>query len=106
VNNIVSNYNEKIGRINKREVRSWDNSMQYMYRVLSDREIPEDAGVAIEFKIPRTSKRVDFLISGSDQDDRQSIVIVEKIEGKEAIVKTLTSIFFYNFPRLMIVYLI
>lgn len=96
VNNIVSNYNSKIGRINEREVRSWDNSMQYMYRVLSDNEIPNDAGVAIEFKIPHTSKRVDFLISGSDQDARQSIVIVElkqwetveKIEGKEAIVKT------------------
>jgi uncharacterized protein len=97
VNNIVNNYNSKIGRINEREVRSWDNSMQYMYRVLSDSEIPNDAGVAIEFKIPHTSKRVDFLISGSDQDARQSIVIVElkqwetveKIEGKEAIVKTL-----------------
>ena len=70
--------------------------MQYMYRVLSDSEIPKDAGVAIEFKIPHTSKRVDFLISGSDQDAKQSIVIVElkqwetveKIEGKEAIVKT------------------
>ena len=97
VNNIVSNYNSKIGRINEREVRSWDNSMQYMYRVLSDSEIPKDAGVAIEFKIPHTSKRVDFLISGSDQDAKQSIVIVElkqwetveKIVGKEAIVKTL-----------------
>ncbi|MCM3124428.1 MULTISPECIES: DUF2075 domain-containing protein [unclassified Mesobacillus] len=96
VNNIVSNYNSKIGRINEREVRTWDNSMQYMYRVLSDSEIPKDAGVAIEFKIPHTSKRVDFLISGSDQDAKQSIVIVElkqwetveKIEGKEAIVKT------------------
>lgn len=96
VNNIVSNYNAKIGRINEREVRSWHNSMQYMHRVLSDSEIPLDAGVAIEFKIPHTSKRVDFLISGSDQDARQSIVIVElkqwetveKIEGKEAIVKT------------------
>jgi uncharacterized protein len=96
VNNIVSNYNSKIGRINEREVRSWDNSMQYLYRVLSDSEIPKDAGVAIEFKIPHTSKRVDFLISGSDQDAKQSIVIVElkqwetveKIEGKEAIVKT------------------
>lgn len=96
VNNICNNYNEKIGRINEREVRSWDNSMQYMYRVLSDRDIPNDAGVAIEFKIPHTSKRVDFLISGSDQDSRQSVVIVElkqwekveKIEGKEAIVKT------------------
>ncbi|ADU29402.1 DUF2075 domain-containing protein [Evansella cellulosilytica] len=96
VNNICSNFEQKVGRINKAEVRSWDNSMQYMYRVLSDREIPDNAGVAIEFRIPHTSKRVDFLITGSDQESRQSIVVVElkqwekveKIAGKEAIVKT------------------
>lgn len=95
VNNIVRNYNSKIGRINEREVRAWDNSMQYMYRVLSDHEIPKDAGVAIEFKIPYTSKRVDFLISGK-RGEQNSVVIVELkqwksvevIRGKEAIVKT------------------
>lgn len=95
VNNISRNYNSKIGRINEREVRAWDNSMQYMYRVLSDQEIPKDAGVAIEFKIPYTSKRVDFLISGK-RGKQNSIVIVELkqwesvevIRGKEAIVKT------------------
>lgn len=95
VNNITRNYNVKVGRINKSEVRAWDNSMQYMYRVLSDQEIPENAGVAIEFKIPYTSKRVDLLISGKD-GDRDSIVIVElkqweaveAIPGKQAIVKT------------------
>ncbi|RCW63387.1 hypothetical protein DFR57_11854 [Saliterribacillus persicus] len=64
VNNITKNYNSKIGKINEREVRAWDNSMQYMFRVLSDHEIPDNAGIAIEFKIPHTSRRVDFLISG------------------------------------------
>lgn len=95
VNNITRNYNAKIGRINEREVRAWDNSMQYMYRVLSDNGIPKDAGVAIEFKIPYTSKRVDFLISGK-RGEQNSVVIVELkqwkevevIRGKEAIVKT------------------
>ncbi|AWC27752.1 DNA/RNA helicase domain-containing protein [Bacillus cytotoxicus] len=94
--NICSNYNEKIGKINEREVRAWDNSMQYMYRVLNDQEIPDNAGVAIEFKIPHTSKRVDFLITGTDNNTNPSVVIVElkqwgsveKIEDKEAIVKT------------------
>lgn len=97
VNNICNNYTSKIGKINKREVRAWDNSMQYMYRVLSDNEIPDNAGIAIEFKVPHTSKRVDFLITGLEEDQSQSVVIVElkqwekveKIEGKEAIVKTL-----------------
>lgn len=95
IDNIVNNYAEKVGRINKSELRSWDNSMKYMHLVLLDKEIPDDAGVAIEFKIPYTSKRVDFLISGSN-DTNESIVIVElkqwqdieKVDGKEAIVKT------------------
>ena len=50
VTNICSNYTSKVGKINEAEVRSWDNSMQYMYRVLMDDEIPDNAGVAIELK--------------------------------------------------------
>jgi len=96
VQNICNNFEAKIGRVNEKEIRAWDNSMQYMYRVLSDGEIPSNAGVAIEFKIPYTSKRVDFLISGTDQSNNNSVIIVElkqwdqveKVEGKEAIVKT------------------
>jgi uncharacterized protein len=96
LHNICNNFKAKIGRVNEKEIRAWNNSMQYMYRVLSDCEIPSDAGVAIEFKIPHTSKRVDFLISGMDHNHNNSVVIVElkqwdkveKVEGKEAIVKT------------------
>ncbi|MFD1449539.1 DNA/RNA helicase domain-containing protein [Oceanobacillus sojae] len=94
-NNIINNFQEKIGSVNKSEVRSWDNSMQYMYRVLGDNDIPKDAGVAIEYRIPYSSKRVDFLITGK-KDNKESVVIVElkqwdkveKVVGKEAIVKT------------------
>lgn len=94
--NIINNFYKKIGRVNEREVRSWDNSMQYMYRVLMDLEIPNDSGVAIEFRIPYSSKRVDFLITGKNDDATESVVVVElkqwdkveKVEGKEAIVKT------------------
>jgi hypothetical protein len=58
---------EKLGRHTvANEFRSWDNSMQYMYKVMNDPEIPLDAGVAIEFNIPQTAKRVDFMISGYD----------------------------------------
>jgi hypothetical protein len=95
VNNICRNYNTKTGRNNEREVRAWDKSMQYMYRVLSYNEIPIDAGIAIEFKIPYTTKRVDFLISGKKHGKNYIVVVelkqwksVEVIRGKEAIVKT------------------
>ncbi|MGM9961205.1 MAG: DNA/RNA helicase domain-containing protein [Allobaculum sp.] len=78
------------------EIRSWQNSLLYMYRVLNDNEIPDDAGIAIEYNIPLTSKRVDFMISGMDEEDHQNIVIVElkqwekleAIEGDGNIVRT------------------
>ena len=33
------------------EYRSWENSMQHMYKVLNDPEIPDDSGIAIEYNI-------------------------------------------------------
>ena len=45
----------------KSEIESWKNSMQYMNNVLVSASIPDDAGVAIEYKIPLTSKRVGVL---------------------------------------------
>src|SRR5690625_7155476 len=75
-NNIIENFHTKIGKVNESEVRSWDTSMQYMYRALMDEPIPNDSGVAIEFNIPYSSKRVDFIITRMD-NERESVVIVE-----------------------------
>ena len=30
----------------KNEFRAWENSMEYMYKVLNDQDIPSDAGIA------------------------------------------------------------
>lgn len=59
------------------ERRSWDQSLQYMKNVLEVETIPGDAGIAIEYRIPQTSKRVDMIISGLDQQHREACVIVE-----------------------------
>lgn len=80
------------------EFRAWENSLEYMYKVLSDEEIPQDAGVAIEYNIPQTSKRVDFLISGYDCHRQGNVVIIElkqwdrleAVNGKDALVRTYT----------------
>ncbi len=40
--------------------------MQYMNNVLADGNIPDDAGVAVEYKGPLTSRRVDFILTGTD----------------------------------------
>ncbi len=80
------------------EFRSWENSLNEMYIVLSDPSIPADAGIAIEYNIPQTSKRIDFLISGYDKEDDDNVVIVELkqwdkielVESKDALVSTYT----------------
>jgi hypothetical protein len=52
----------------KSEIDSWKNSMLYMKNALDHAEIPDDAGVAIEYKIPLTSMRVDFILTGTDNE--------------------------------------
>ena len=80
------------------EFRSWVNSLKQMYMILNDREIPDDSGVAIEYNLPNTAKRVDFLISGYGEDSKANVVIVElkqweslkKVEGLDGLVETFT----------------
>ncbi len=91
-------YHKMNKRTAKNEFRSWENSLEYMYKVLNDQEIPIDAGIAIEYNIPQTSKRVDFLISGYDKNEQSNIVIIELkqwdtiniVEGRDALVETYT----------------
>lgn len=66
------------------EVTSWRNSMQYMSNALNDPDIPDDAGVAIEYRIPQTAKRIDFILSGQDGEGRRNAVIVELKQWSEA----------------------
>ena len=77
------------------ELASWKNSLRHMDTVLEDTGIPNDAGVAIEFNIPQTGKRVDFIVTGTRGDGQRTAVIVElkqwqKAEAttKDAIVST------------------
>lgn len=80
------------------EFRSWVNSLEYMYKVLNDDDIPRDCGIAIEYNLPNTAKRVDFLISGYDDQLVANVVIIElkqwerlrKIDGLDGIVETYT----------------
>lgn len=80
------------------ELNSWRNSLKEMYITLNDSEIPANAGVAIEYNIPQTSKRIDFLISGYGTSGRGNVIIVElkqwekltAIAGQDAIVETYT----------------
>lgn len=74
---IRNKYIEKIKRKpSTPEFNSWKNSMQYMRGVLSDNEIPDNTGIAIEYNIPPTGCRIDFMMSGYKKNE-SNVVIVE-----------------------------
>lgn len=96
---IEKNILSKMGRhTGKAEFSSWNHSMLYMHMILSAKEIPDNAGIAIEYNIPQTSKRVDFIISGYDSEEKPNAVIVElkqweelsAVDGTDALVTTFT----------------
>ncbi len=95
-NIILETYKGVTGRsTGQSEVMSWTNSLQYMDRVLTDSSIPADAGVAIEYHIPQSSKRVDFIITGRDSQDQDTAILIElkqwtkaELTDKDAVVVT------------------
>lgn len=65
-------------KIGKSEVLSWKNSLPYMDRTIRGiNEIPDDAGISIEYHIPNSAKRVDFLITGLNDEKKDSAIIIE-----------------------------
>ena len=82
-------------RVAANEQRSFRESLGCMARVLADDAIPADAGIAIEYHIPQSAKRLDMLVAGHAADGTKSAVIVElkqwervQITPKDAIVAT------------------
>lgn len=60
-----------------REFAAWQNSMQFMRNIVDDSDMDDDIQIAIEYNIPQTSKRVDFIIIGANDKGKDNIVIVE-----------------------------
>lgn len=91
-------YSKMHRRSAQSEFRSWENSLEYMYKVLNDKAIPDNSGIAIEYNIPQTSKRVDFIISGYGEKKDPNVVIIELkqwdevnvVDGQDALVETYT----------------
>ena len=75
---ILTQFMARTGRMVARsEVRSWKESLVAIARVVNDDSIPDDCGVAVEYGIPQTSNRIDFMLSGADADHVEQLLIVE-----------------------------
>ena len=97
ITKIELEYRSKIKNyIDSGEERSWINSAQNdMSVVLQDNEIPNNCGIAIEYKIPYTSNRIDFIITGRDSKENDVGIVIElkqwshvKSTGIDGVVET------------------
>lgn len=59
------------------EINSWINSLNYVKNLLETDSIANDCYVAIEYKIPFSAKRIDFIICGKDTNNKNNIIIIE-----------------------------
>lgn len=78
------------------EFNSWKNSMQYMRGVLSDGDIPNNAGIAIEYNIPPTGCRIDFMMSGYNKNKSNVVIVELKQWDKATEVKDMNGIYKVN----------
>ncbi|MFN7161110.1 MAG: DUF2075 domain-containing protein [Candidatus Gracilibacteria bacterium] len=68
----------KLGhRVNQSQKRAFINSLPAMERVLRRAAVPSDCGILIEYIIPLTSNRIDFVIAGEDSMGKKNVVIIE-----------------------------
>jgi hypothetical protein len=58
------------------EVRSWQNSLRAMAGILQYGDLL-DHGVMLEYQLPLTSRRLDFMVTGKGQANADNAVIVE-----------------------------
>ena len=89
---VLKKLNKKVG---DSEYRSWANSLPMMGLLLTGDDIPSTAGIAIEYSIPSTQNRIDFIITGQNDSGQNQAVLVElkqwstaSITNKDAIINT------------------
>lgn len=93
---ILAQFKTKMGRsVSKGEQRSWGNSLQYVANVLDDVALADDLGVAVEFVLPQSLKRIDVTVAGHAEDGQRRAVIIElkqwetaRATDRDAIVMT------------------
>lgn len=93
---IVDFYLKATGRmVGESEQKAWKHSLRYMRDVLRDEGIPADASVLIEYQIPQTSMRIDFVLAGQDEQGVDHAILIElkqwsevQLTDKDGIVLT------------------
>lgn len=64
-------------KVKESEKRSFENSLSAMHTIMSGSSLPNDCGISIEYNLPHTNRRIDFIIAGEDENANKNVIIVE-----------------------------
>lgn len=67
----------------KSEKESWNTSLNYMAYIISQSNIPDDATVILEYNLPMTSKRIDVILSGYNENKLPILLLFELKQWSE-----------------------
>ncbi len=78
------------------EKLSWQNSLKYMADIVIKSNIPKDCSVVLEYNLPMTSSRIDFMLLGYDSNHTKRVLIFElkqwskanRINDSEMLIET------------------
>jgi DUF2075 family protein len=72
------------------EYQSWRNSLgNAMYHVMNSADIPNDAGVAIEYRLHGRGQRIDFIVSGHGESGTAQLLLIELKQWQDVEFSTL-----------------
>lgn len=63
--------------ISQSQKSAFQNSFAFMRMMLSETKLDDNTSISIEYTIPNTSKRIDFIISGFGENKENKAIIIE-----------------------------
>ena len=73
---VYSAYKEKYKRKTKyNQIKAWANSLPIMAQVID--ELPDNVGIILEYNIPLTSKSIDMIITGYNENKIPVMILIE-----------------------------
>jgi len=63
--------------VGQSEINSWGKSLPFVAKALNQNDININLNVAVEYKFDVTRNRIDFLIYGKDDFDKNNVVVIE-----------------------------
>lgn len=67
-----------------REYKSWINSLPELAKALDDSSLDPNIGVGVEYKLIDTKQRIDFLLYGLDECNKENVIVIELKQWSEA----------------------